>query len=146
MIQDIHASTGHSVRLVCQTLGLPRSSYHHAAQPCARELSDAQLRPRIEAVFRQHQRRYGYRRIYHLLRQSCVIISPDRVRRLMREAGLVALQPKTYVPQTSDGRADKPSENLLQGRPLPAKPNEVWAGDICWLPPHGSHPYGVAFG
>ena len=52
----------------------------------------------------------------------------------MREAGLIALQPKTYVPQTSDGRADKPSENLLQGRPLPAKPNEVWAGDITYIP------------
>ena len=134
MIQSIHASTAHSVRLICETLGLPRSSYHHAARPCARQLSDAELSPRIEAVFRQHQRRYGYRRIYHLLRQEGVILSPDRVRRLMREAGLIALQPKTYVPQTSDGRADKPSDNLLQGRPLPIKPNEVWAGDITYIP------------
>lgn len=132
MIQSINASTAHSVRLICETLDLPRSSYHHAAVPCARQLSDAELSPRIEAVFRQHQRRYGYRRIYHLLRQEGVILSPDRVRRLMREAGLIALQPKTYVPQTSDGRADKPSDNLLQGRPLPTKPNEVWAGDICF--------------
>jgi putative transposase len=132
MIQNIHVSTGHSVRLICQTLDLPRSSYHHAAVPCARQLSDAELRPRIEAVFREHQRRYGYRRIYHLLRAEGITVSPDRVRRLMREAAFIALQPKTYVPQTSDGRADKPSDNLLQGRPLPTKPNEVWAGDICF--------------
>ena len=87
MIQSIHASTAHSVRLICETLDLPRSSYHHAARPCARQLSDAELGPCIETVFRQHQRRYGYRRIYHLLRQEGVILSPDRVRRLMREAG-----------------------------------------------------------
>ena len=38
MIQDIHAPNGHSVHLICETLDLPRSSYHHAAKPCARQL------------------------------------------------------------------------------------------------------------
>ena len=52
----------------------------------------------------------------------------------MREAGLHALQPCTYVPRTSDGRADAPSPNLLDGQPLPARPNAVWAGDITFIP------------
>ena len=53
----------------------------------------------------------------------------------MRQRGLRAIQPKTYVPKTSDGRADKPSPNLLLGQPLPTKPDQVWAGDICQRPP-----------
>ena len=52
----------------------------------------------------------------------------------MTERGLKALQPKTYVPRTSDGRADKPSPNLLLDQPLPGKINQVWAGDITFIP------------
>jgi transposase InsO family protein len=52
----------------------------------------------------------------------------------MIERGLKAIQPKTYVPRTSDGRADKPSPNLLVDQPLPDKPDQVWAGDITYRP------------
>lgn len=52
----------------------------------------------------------------------------------MLERGLKAIQPKTYVPRTSDGRADKPSPNLLLGQALPEKPNQVRAGDITFIP------------
>jgi transposase InsO family protein len=52
----------------------------------------------------------------------------------MAERGLHALQPKNFLPKTSDGRADKPSPNLLAGRPLPEAPNRAWAGDITFIP------------
>ena len=52
----------------------------------------------------------------------------------MAERGLKALQPKTYVPRTSDGRADLPSPNLVLDQPLPTQPNQVWAGDITFIP------------
>jgi transposase InsO family protein len=52
----------------------------------------------------------------------------------MAERGLKALQPKTYVPRTSDGRADKPSPNHLLDQPLPGKPNKAWASDITFIP------------
>ena len=87
-----------------------------------------------ETIFRTHRRRYGYRRIWKDLQAAGHPCAPDRVRRLMRERGLQALAPRTYVPRTSDGRADAPSPNLLSGQPLPQKPNEVWAGDITFIP------------
>ena len=59
---------------------------------------------------------------------------PARVRRIMLERGLKAIRPKTYVPKTSDGRADNPSPNLLLDQPLPELPNRVWAGDITFIP------------
>lgn len=133
MIDDIHRATGHSVRSICRCLRVPRSSHYHAAEPAPREIADAALGARIEAIFHEHRRRYGYRRIWHELRAGGCTCAPDRVRRLMQERGLHAIQPRTYVPRTSDGRADAPSPNLIEGQPLPARPNEVWAGDLTFI-------------
>lgn len=134
MIVDIHHATGHGIRRVCATLDLPRSSYYHASTPTSMQSSDQEIGGKIETVFKLHRRRYGYRRIKDELSDQGVICAPSRVRRIMHERGLKALQPKTYVPRTSDGRADKPSPNLLVDQPLPEKPNQVWAGDITFIP------------
>lgn len=134
MIDDIRKATGHGVRPICAVLGVPRSSYYHAAEPSPTRLADLQLGDRIGEIFTRHRRRYGYRRIHDDLRDLGIICAPARVRRIMAERGLRALQPKTYVPRTSDGRADKPSPNLLLDQPLPAEPDRVWAGDITFIP------------
>ncbi|MDP0491421.1 MAG: DDE-type integrase/transposase/recombinase, partial [Verrucomicrobiota bacterium JB023] len=42
--------------------------------------------------------------------------------------------PKTYVPRTSDGRANAPSPNLVVEEGLPTRPNQVLAGDITHIP------------
>ena len=134
MIHVISQSTGQSVRRICQSLQVPRSSYYHAATPTESQRGDAELGAAISTIFGHHRRRYGYRRIWKQLAADGLVCAPDRVRRLMQEQGLRAIQPKTYVPQTSDGRADLPSPNLLLHQPLPALPNQVWAGDITFIP------------
>jgi len=134
MIASIVEKTGASVRKVCAVLELPRSSFYHAALPTATQLTDTSSGDLIEAVFRRHRRRYGYRRIGKELSDRGVICAPTRIRRIMSQRGLRALQPKTFVPKTSDGRADKPSPNLLSGQPLPQASDRVWAGDITFIP------------
>ena len=134
MIHLIAQSTSHSVRCICNSLQVPRSSYYHAAAPTQSRRSDAQMSQAISAIFNHHRRRYGYRRIWKQLSDDGITCAPDRVRRLMQQQGLIAIQPKTYVPQTSDGRADLPSPYLLLDTPLPSQPNEVWAGDITFIP------------
>lgn len=134
MIGGIHQATGHPIRLICDILKVPRSSYYHAARPTAAQISDRAIGERIRAIFRTHHRRYGYRRIQSELSDEGITCAPARVRRLMREGRLKAIQSRTYVPQTSDGRADLPSPNLLLDQPLPSLPNQVWAGDITYIP------------
>ena len=134
MIDDIHQATGHGIRPICATLGVPRSSYYHAAESTATQRSDQEVGDVIEVVFKRHRCRYGYRRIRADLTDQGLVCAPARVRRIMMERSLKAIQPKTYVPKTSDGRADKPSLNLLLDQPLPEKPNQVWAGDITFIP------------
>jgi putative transposase len=134
MIADIRQVTGHGIRQICVTLNVPRSSYYHAAVPTPMQSCDEEIGVKLEAIFKHHRRRYGYRRIKDELADQGIVCAPARVRRIMLKRGLKAIQPKTYVPKTSDGRADKPSPNLLLNQPLPEKPNQVWAGDITFIP------------
>lgn len=99
-----------------------------------RQREDQSLGAQIEQIFQCHKRRYGYRRIAEELRDLGLTCSDERVRGLMKERELVAIQPKTYVPRTSDGRADAPSPNLLANQKLPSAPNQVLAGDITHIP------------
>lgn len=134
MIDDIHLATGHGIRPICVALGVPCSSYYHAAEPTASQHSDKATGDKIETIIKHHRRRYGHRRIWRELADKGVRCAPTWVRRIMKTRGLKAIQPKTYVPKTSDGSADKPSKNLLLGKELPRLPDRVWAGDITYIP------------
>jgi putative transposase len=134
MILTIAEQTGGSIRKVCAILEVARSSFYHASTPTATQLADADIGALIEAVFRRHRRRYGYRRLAQVLCDRGVVCAPARIRRLMAQRALHAIQPKNFIPKTSDGRADKPSPNLLSGQPLPDAPNRAWAGDITFIP------------
>ncbi|RYD28532.1 MAG: IS3 family transposase [Verrucomicrobiaceae bacterium] len=134
MIDGIRGDTGHSVRIICSVLAVPRSSYYHAAAPTPTQLSDERIGKVIEEIFKSHQGRYGHRRISAELAAKGLTCAPARLRRIMRERGLKALQPRSFTPKTSDGRADCPSPNLLLDQPLPDAPDKVWAGDITYIP------------
>lgn len=134
MIAAVARKTGGSIRKVCMVLGEARSSFYHASTPTATQVADASLGDLIEEIFRHHRRRYGYRRLARELSDRGVICAPARIRRIMALRALHAIQPKTFVPKTSDGRADKPSPNLISGMPLPNSPNRAWAGDITFIP------------
>lgn len=141
MIHSIHHSTGHSIRRICSCLQVPRSSFYHAASLTPTQRSDQKLGAQIEEIFIRHRRRYGHRRVRQELGDLGILCAARRVRRLMAQRRLKALQPRHYLPTTSDGRADKPSDNLLINQPLPSKPNAVWTGDITFIPSSGGWLY-----
>jgi putative transposase len=134
MIQAVAQKTGGSIRKVCVVLGEARSSFYEASTPTATQVADAGIGDLLEAVFRHHRRRYGYRRLAQELSDRGLTCAPARIRRIMAQRALRAIQPKTYTPKTSDGRADKPSPNLISGLPLPEAPDRAWAGDITFIP------------
>lgn len=49
MIEDIRQSTGHGIRPICNALGVPRSSYYHAAQATLTQQSDQQIGDTLKA-------------------------------------------------------------------------------------------------
>jgi transposase InsO family protein len=118
--------------ILCQALGVSRSGYYAWK---GRPPRQDQLAPQVEEVFWQNSRRYGSRRITAELREQTVI-GRHRVRRLMREQGLRAIQPRSFVPRTTDSRhSQRMSPNLLIEREIIADhPRQVIVGDITYLP------------
>lgn len=134
MILAIGEQTGAPVREICRVLKVPRSSFYHAAIEAISQRDDERLGNSIEAIFKRNRKRYGHRRIWHEMAAGGEHCAPSRIRRIMRQRGLRAIAPKHFVPKTSDGKASKPSPNLLEGEPAPERPNQVWTSDITFIP------------
>lgn len=129
---------GLAVSGLCEALGASRSAYYAWRQEGrlgVRQREDNRLRPLIRSIFREHRRRYGARRIAAELAARGEPGRRRRVGRLMEHLGLVALQPKSYRPRTTDSRHRLGySANLLIAAPPPDAINQVWVGDLSYVP------------
>lgn len=126
-----------SAAAVCATLGVSRSAYYawRTDNVSARASLDDELAPLIRSVFWQHRRRYGTRRIVSELADQGQRLSRRRVAKLLKNQGLRAIQPKSFVPRTTDSRhALGYSPNLLLEAADPVGINELWVGDITYVP------------
>ena len=125
---------------VCDTLELSRSAYYawHVGAPSSRERRDEELAPLVRALFWKHRRRYGARRLVEDLADLGEHCGTRRIARIMKEQKLRAIQPKSFVPKTTDSRHGLGySPNLLLDSPDPRKTDELWVGDITYVPLRG---------
>lgn len=112
-----------------------RSAYYQHLEPKQPNGQEQQMEEQIVDVFTAHKRRYGIRRICAELKEKQIRVGKHRCRRIMKQQGLKAIQPRSFVPRTTNSRHPYPiSPNLLLGRERPLKPNEVWVGDITYIP------------
>jgi transposase InsO family protein len=98
------------------------------------------MEQKIIDTFREHKRRYGSRRISKSLGNKGEKASRYKVSKTLRQYGLKAIQPRSFVPKTTNSRHTyQISPNLLLDRPKPGKPNEIWVGDITFIPLSGGN-------
>jgi len=91
-------------------------------------------------TFCEHKRRYGSRRISKALQQRGETVSRYKAGKVLRKYGLKAIQPRSFVPKTTDSRHTyRISPNLLLNRAMPSKPNQLWVGDITFIPLAGGN-------
>jgi transposase InsO family protein len=102
----------------------------------AHAIQDRQLRQRIQALFRQHQGRYGSPRMQRELQAEGWTVSRRRVERLMRTAGLRARVAQIYRANPRLHRFYGQHPNRL-GTHVARRPNRIWVGDITYLPIRG---------
>ena len=123
------------VKLVCETLGYARSLYYRLS----RERDDHALMVAIEEIAGTWPT-YGYRRITAELRRECWLVNGKRVRRIMKEMGLVG---KTYRNKRRTTNSDHPFPrfaNLVQDLEV-VRPDQVWVSDITYVRLHREFVY-----
>ena len=136
-IAQLVARDEFAVSAVCEVLAVSRSAYYawQDETKTIREQRDEELRPLVRDIFWEHKRRYGARRIAAELDARGESCGVERASKLLNSAGLKAIQPKSFKPQTTDSRhklGDSP--NLIQDLPSPTRLNELWVADITYVP------------
>jgi len=116
-------------------MNISTSSYYESRKRFQKRESQQVIERAVITAFRRHKRRYGTRRLVSELGDEGIRVGRERIRRILLKYQLRAIQPKSFVPHTTQSNPLlKRSANLLLNRELPTKPNEVWVGDITYLP------------
>ncbi|WP_128551969.1 IS3-like element IS222 family transposase [Pseudomonas aeruginosa] len=122
-----------SVEVVCSAFDVARSCYYvHRLRRRRVDARRVALRSQVNQLFSQSRGSAGSRSILGMLREEGVTIGRFRVRRLMRELGLVSKQPGSHAyKQATVERPDIP--NRLNCEFATEHPNQVWCGDITYV-------------
>ncbi|ASC99074.1 IS3 family transposase [Pseudomonas aeruginosa] len=122
-----------SVEVVCSAFDVARSCYYvHRLRRRRVDARRVALRSQVNQLFSQSRGSAGSRSILGMLREEGVTIGRFRVRRLMRELGLVSKQPGSHAyKQATVERPDIP--NRLNREFATEHPNQVWCGDITYV-------------
>lgn len=124
------------VTLLCRVLGVSRSGFYAWARrgPSARARADARMARAVVGIHAGSRGTYGSPRVHAALRQDGVRTSRKRVARVMRQLGLAARQRRRFA-RTTDSRHELPiAANVLERVFETNAPNQVWVGDITYIP------------
>ena len=124
------------VAQLCEVLTVSRSAYYDwkVAHSNLYQRQDQQLQPMVQDIFHQHRRRYGARRIARELQERGESCSRSKVRKIMTQMNLVAIQPKSFKPRTTESKHTLGySPNLLLEGVQVDRLNQVWVGDITYV-------------
>ena len=121
------------VQVLCRVLAVSAAGYYQWRQrPAAAAVS---WHPAAQAAFTRNARRYGTRRLRAELRAEGHTVGRYALRSWLHRQDLRALSTRPQRPRTTVADpAAIVAENRLLGQPAPIAPDQVWVGDITYLP------------
>ena len=130
--------TEHPIRSLCEALEVSSSGYYdwfrRQTQPSPRALENEILAQQIVQAHQDSRQTYGSPRIQKVLGQAGHTYGRHRIARLMRLQGLCG-RAKGRSGYPPDGHHNQPiAPNRLPDLPAPSAPNQVWLGDITYVP------------
>ena len=115
------------IRLVCEALGFPRSSYYYRAK----EQEESTIKAALLKVAEEWPT-YGYRRLTAQLQREGFEVNSKRIRRLMHELGLQGKAVSRKRRTTNSNHAFPRYDNLVKGLTV-THPEQVWVADITYI-------------
>ena len=121
--------------VMARVLGVSASGYYawRSRPESPRRKENRRLELQIKATFNEVDGVYGSPRIHKELLENRIPCGVNRVARLMRKAGLKAVQAPKYVVTTDSAHNFPSAENLLNRNFSAEGMNEKWAGDITYI-------------
>lgn len=122
---------------MCALLEVSRSSFYdwQRGKTHLFKAEKSRVEQQVKAVFEEHKRRYGSRRIEAELKGMGLHAGRYQIRRRMKGQGLKAIQPRSFVPKTTQTNPNLlRSPNLLLEMDTVTQVDKVWVGDITYLP------------
>ena len=121
-----------SVERMCRLAPVSRAGFYRSFKEQMPLEEDMEVRSAIQEVALEHRRRYGYRRVAAELRRRGMVVNHKRVARIMRQDGLLGVQPRAFVATTE---ADHPLEVYLNlaARIKLRGINQLWLADITYI-------------
>jgi len=141
-------STEYRVQELCEALAVSPSGYYEWAgrKPGKRQEANQELAQKIQLVYADSRKTYGSPRIALTLQKQGVACGRKRVARLMKQNDIQGAQKARYKPRTTDSNHDLPiSPNRLSELPAVERINQVWVGDITYIPTLEGWMYLAAF-
>jgi len=127
-----------SISQQCRLLGISRAAFYY--QPTGETELNLSLMKKIDRLFTEDPT-IGVERMQEMLRRDGDSVNIKRVRRLMREMGLMAIFPEPRLTLANKGHKKFP--NLLKHLEI-KRVNQVWVSDITFVPLQRGWAYLVA--
>lgn len=88
----------------------------------------------IKEIFEDHKGRYGARRIGLILEKMNIKVNTKRISKIMSNNGLVAKGSRKIYQHYPKGKPYEEKANILNRVFKAKKKNEIWVGDITYIP------------
>ena len=127
----------HSISEMADALEVSASGYaeHLKKDERPRRREDVELGGKLESIFKSNREIYGLPRLQAALHRQGIRCGKARIARLQKRHGLHPVQKRGFRPQTTQSDPDRPiAPNWLGKMPSPDRPNQVWVGDITYIP------------
>lgn len=126
----------HRVTAMCRVLQVSRSGYYgwKIRPESPRERENRRLLTLIEAVHIRSREAYGIVKTQRALREDGIGCSRNRIARLRQIHGIVAKRVRRFRLARAARNNAPPAPNLLDRHFIADQPNQVWVGDITFIP------------
>lgn len=109
-------------------------AWRRRPRPSPRDEREAELRGQIHEIHAASRGTYGSPRVHAQLEQQGVQVGKSRVERLMRDEGLRGKVKRRFRTTTDSEHALPVAPNTLARKFEVDGPDQVWAGDITFIP------------